>query len=215
MGDYITNRTSLFNKIDDIDPLNRGRIEATFGGPLPEIEGAKFYISSIYENFKGSLNGTRLYRPSDSYLSPDNFSSSDPRKGGSTEAYWFNPYSKSLTDSLPTGDGAIVPMNTSRDFNFQGNLSYKFSSLLKVKYEAVYDKSKSQAFSNAYKYNPDGRGTSYSEGLIQSLDLTHTIDNNIFYTLQFSYGYNDNKYYLFEDVNNPGYLPGLIFKSYW
>ncbi len=75
MGDYVTNRTSLFNNIDDIDPLNRGRLEATFGGPVPEISGAKFYISSIYENFKGVLYGIRLYNPSDSYLSPDNFSS--------------------------------------------------------------------------------------------------------------------------------------------
>ncbi len=213
MGDYFTNRTSLFTNIDKIDVLNRGRIEATFGGPVPEVPGAKFYLSSIYENFKGSLYGIRLYNTSDSYLSRDNFSSSDPRKKTSTDPYWFNPYGGSLTDSLPTGDGALIPMNTSRDFNFQGNLSYKFSPLVKVKYEAVYDKSKSQAYSNAYKYNPDGRGTSFSEGLIQSIDLTHTVDDNIFYTLQFSYGYNDNKYYLFEDINNPGYLPNLYSRA--
>jgi outer membrane receptor protein involved in Fe transport len=211
-GDYFSNRTNLFDNINDIDLLNRGRVEATFGGPIPEIPGAKFYVSSIYENFKGSLYGIRLYRPTDSYLSPDNFSSSDSRKGSSTDPYFFNPYTKG-SDGKPTGDGSFVPMNTSRDFNFQGNLSYKFSSLVKVKYEAVYDKSKSQAYSNAYKYNPDGRGTSYSEGLIQSLDLTHTIDNNIFYTLQFSYGYSDNKYYLFEDVNDPGYLPSLYSRA--
>ena len=212
MGDYVTNRTSLFSNIDDIDPLNRGRLEATFGGPVPEISGARFYISSIYENFKGVLNGVRLYRPSDSYLSPDNFSSSDTRRGGSTDPYYFNPYSPN-SNGEPTGNGAIVPMNTSRDFNFQGNLSYKFSSLVKLKYEAVYDKSKSQAYSNAYRYNPDGRGTTYSEGLIQSLDLTHAIDNNIFYTLQFSYGYNENNYYLFENVNDAGYLPSLYARA--
>lgn len=213
MGDYFTNRTELFNNIDKINPLNRARLEATFGGPIPEIPDARFYISSIYENFKGSLYGVRLYRPTDSYLSRDNFASGDPRRKTSNDPYWFNPYSRSFTDSLPTGDGAIVPMNTSRSFNFQGNLSYKFSPLIKVKYEAVYDKSKSQSYSNAYKYNPDGRGTNYSEGLIQSLDLNHTINDNIFYTLQFSYGYSDNKYYLFEDIDNPGYLPNLYSRS--
>lgn len=214
IGDYFTNRSSLFNNIDKIDILNRGRLEATFGGPIPEIPGAKFYISSIYENFKGSLYGVRLYNPNDSYLSRDNFNSSDSRSGRSTDPYYFNPYND-LADSTgkPTGDGSVVPMNTSRDFNFQGNLSYKFSPLVKLKYEAVYDKSKSQGFSNAYKYNPDGRGTNYSEGLIQSLELTHTIDNNIFYTLQLSYGYNDNQYYLFEDINNPGYLPGIFSRA--
>lgn len=213
MGDFVTGRSSLFSNIDDIDPLNRGRIEATFGGPIPELSGVKFYISSIYENFKGSLYGQRLYNPSDSYLSRDNFSSNDPRKGISTDPYWFNPYSKSTKDSIPTGKGDIVPMNTSRAFNFQGNISFNLSSLVKLKYEAVYDEGKSQGYSNAYKYNPDGRGTNYSDGLIQSLDLTHTVDENIFYTLKFSYGYNNNKYYLFEDINNPGYLPSLYARS--
>lgn len=214
VGDYLTGRTSLFNNINKIDILNRGRLEATFGGPIPEVPGAKFYISSIYENFKGSLYGIRLYNPNDSYLSRDNFNSSDSRSGRSTDPYYFNPYND-LADSSgkPTGDGEVIPMNTSKDFNFQGNLSYKFSPLVKLKYEAVYDKSKSQGFSNSYKYNPDGRGTSYSEGLIQSLELTHTVDNNIFYTLQLSYGYNDNKYYLFEDISNPGYLPGIFSRA--
>jgi len=218
MGDYVTNRTSLFNNIDDIDPLNRGRLEATFGGPLPEISGAKFYISSIYENFKGSLYGIRLYNPTDSYLSRDNFNSADSRSGKSTDPYYFNPYND-LADSSgsPTGKGAVVPINDSRDFNFQGNLSYKFSPLLKVKYEAVYDNGRSTGRPDisriTYKYNPDGFGNTYDEGLIQSLDLTHTIDNNVFYTLQFSYGYNESKYYLFEDINNPGYLPGLYSRT--
>lgn len=213
IGDYLSNRSSLFTNIDDIDPLNRGRVEATFGGPIPELSGAKFYLSSIYENFKGFLNGIRMYRPTDSYLSRDNFSSSDPRRGGSTDPYWFNPYARSAADSLPTGDGAIVPMNTSRDFNLQGNISFKFSPLIKVKYEAVFDKSKSKAFSNAYKYNPDGIGATYNDGLIQSFDLTHTVDNNIFYTIQFSYGYNNSKYYLYEDINDRGYLPSLYSRE--
>ena len=60
-------------------------------------------------------------------------------------------------------------MNSATNFNFQGNLSYRFSPLVKIKYEAVYDKSEYQTYSNAYKYNPDGRGTYYGNGLIQSL----------------------------------------------
>lgn len=217
MGDYLTNRTSLFNNIDKIDALNRGRLEATFGGPIPEIPGAKFYLSSIYENFKGSLYGIRLYNTTDSYLSRDNFSSSDFRRKASTDPYWFNPYSRSITDSLPTGDGSVIPMNDSRDFNFQGNLSFKINPLIKVKYEAVYDKGKSKGRSGVssivYKYNPDGLGYTYTNGLIQSVDLTHTINDEIFYTLQLSYGSNESKYYLYEDFNNPSYLPSLYLKA--
>jgi outer membrane receptor protein involved in Fe transport len=208
-GDFLTNRTELFSNLDDIDPLNRARLEGTFGGPFPFIKDARFYVSSVYENFNGSLYGIRLYRPTDSHLSRDNFTGSgDERSGSSTAPFWFNPYNPQ-GDGLPTGDRSYVPMNTRRDLNIQGNVSYKLTSLVKIKYEAVYDKGQSQSFSNAYKYNPDGRGTNYSEGLIQSFDVTHTVNDNIFYTLKFSHGYNDGHYYLYEDVDDPRYLPTL------
>ncbi len=221
-GDYATDRTSLFTDklgYKEIDPVNRGRMEGTFGGPLPFLNKAKFYISSIYENFKGSRYGVRIYEPTDSYLSPDNFRSSDPRAGSSTDPLYFNPY-YNTTNGLPTGDSAIVPMNTFENFNLQGNLSYKFGSLIKVKYEAVYNKGVgdgrsglSFGFSDnerAYMFNPDGRGQTHSIGLIQTLDLTHTLSSNIFYTLTGSYGYDQNQYYLYKDINDPRYLPALF-----
>ncbi len=216
-GEYLTDRTELFTEqlgIKNI-ALTRKRIEGTVGGPL-QIGNARFYISSVFEDFDGSFYGIRLYNPTDSYLTPDNFRSTDSLRTRyglytrSTDPYFFNPYS-SDTSGLPTGDGALVPMNPSVNFNLQGNLSFNLGSLFKVKYEAVYDKGESKSYSNSYKYNPDGIGTNYSDGLVQSLDLTHTISSNIFYTLKLSYGYNQANYYLFEDLTNPGYLPREIY----
>ncbi|HQJ46168.1 MAG TPA: hypothetical protein PK195_05975, partial [Ignavibacteriaceae bacterium] len=69
-GDYVTSRTSFFTHLDDIDVLNRGRIEATFGGPIPITSSTLFFASGIYENFKGGYYGYRLYNPTDSYLTP-------------------------------------------------------------------------------------------------------------------------------------------------
>ncbi len=209
MGDYFTNRTDLFDNIDDIDILNRGRSELTFGGPVPFTnKKMKLFVSSVYENFKGSLYGVRLYRPTDSYLSPEAFSSGDERKGSPTDPYFFNPYDPN-SNGLPTGDGKIVPMNPSTSWNVQGNISYNLSSLFKIRYEAVYNKGQWQNYIRSYKFNPDGRRTWYSDGLIQTLDLTHTINDKMFYTLKASYGYNQVKAYLYKDVNNPGYLPRL------
>ncbi len=214
-GDYATNRTNLYtNEISKIDPLNRGRLEATLGGPLPISNDLHFYISGIYENYKGDLYGQKLYEPTDSYLTPDNFKSSDSMRtqGGkytrSTDPYFFNPYS-SNTNGKPTGDGSIVSMNPYTSYNLQGNLSYRLTPEIKLKYEAVFDKGQSKGYSMAYKYNPDGVGTSYSDGLIQTLGLTHTLSSKMFYTLQLSYGFNEGKYYLYSDVNDPRYLPDL------
>jgi len=212
-GDYITNRTELFTNIDDINPINRGRLEATFGGPIIS-NSVKFFVSGVYENYQGLYEGTRLYNTTDSYLSREAFSSDtdakgtlkDGRYGNSGDAYWFNPYG-SVTDSLPTGDGEYVQMNPSENLNLQGNIIFNISSLVKLRYEGVYNQGESKSYNRNWKFNPDGVGTSYSDGLIQTLDLTHTVNQNMFYTLKASYGYNASQYYLYEDINDSRYLP--------
>jgi outer membrane receptor protein involved in Fe transport len=212
-GDYLTNRTELFPNIDDINPLNRGRLEATLGGPIVS-NSLKFFVSGVYENYNGLYEGTRLYNTTDSYLSRESFSSVtdakgtnlDERSGSAGEAYWFNPYG-SVTDSLPTGDGAYVQMNPSTSLNLQGNLIFNISSLIKLRYEGVYNKGDWKNYDRVWKFNPDGVGTNYSEGLIQTLDLTHTVNQNMFYTLKASYGYNTYQYHLYEDFDDPRYLP--------
>jgi len=225
MGDYVSPRKELFSNIDKIDPLNRGRIEATFGGTVPLIPDAKFYLSSVLENFKGNLYGQKLYVPTDSYLTPDNFKTGDPRKGASTNAYYFNPYGMNST-GVPslygTSDyGKYVAMNPSTNFNMQGNLSYKLTPVIKIKYEGLLDIGRSKAYnlgysSNrvgpyglAYKYNPDGVGTTYSNSVLNAIDVTHTVSDNVFYTLKFSYGKNQSKYYLYKNYDDPRYLPTL------
>ncbi|RJP69412.1 MAG: TonB-dependent receptor [Ignavibacteriales bacterium] len=220
VGDYLTSRDDLFDNIDEIDPLNRGRIEATIGGAVPLLPKVNFYVSGVYENFKGSLYGKKLYNTTDSYLTPESFKSTDPRLAlysanlrNSSGMYFFNPYDTLNTTGLPTGDGSTVAMNWSKSMNIQGNISYRPFELLKIKYEAVFNKSESKGYSFSFKYNPDGVGTNYSNGFIQSIDITHTLSDKVFYTLKASYGYNENKYYLFEDINDPGYLPSLYLRT--
>lgn len=212
-GDYLTDRTELYPNIDDINPLNRSRVEATLGGPIVS-NSVKFFISGVYENYNGLYEGTRLYNTTDSYLSREAFTSEDDsRAGSSSDSYWFNPYSNDST-GLPTGDGAFVQMNPSTDLNLQGNLIFNISSLIKLRYEAVYNKGEYKSYSSTlsssgrtWKFNPDGVGTNYSNGLIQTLDLTQTVNQNMFYTLKASYGVSGYEYYLYEDINDSRYLP--------
>ena len=213
-GDYLTSRTELYPNIDDINPLNRARFEATLGGPIVS-NSVKFFMSGVYENYNGLYEGTRLYNTTDSYLSREAFTGDDdPRSGNSADPYWFNPYSKDST-GLPTGDGTFVQMNPSTSLNLQGNLIFNISSLIKLRYEAVYNtgdwKSYSSSLSSSgrtWKFNPDGVGTNYSDGLIQTLDLTHTVNQYMFYTLKASYGVNGYEYHIYDDINDPRYLPG-------
>lgn len=211
-GDYFTSRKDLFANIDEIDPLNRGRVEATFGGPVPLTNSTRFFFSGILENFKGGYYGQRLYNPSDSYLTPDNFKSTDPRYGQATDPYFFNPFTKG-GNGLPTGDGKFVAMDQNNSLNLQFNVSHKFGSLLKLKYEFVFDKAKSKSFSRSYLFNPDGDGWDFSRGIIHTLDLTHTLSDKTFYTLKGSYSYSRAEHYLYEDLNDPRYLPSFYRKT--
>jgi len=209
MGDYVTSRNKLFQNIDDIDPMNRNRMEGTFGGPIPLLGNkVKVFFSGVYEKFKGSLNGIRLYNPTDSYLSREVFTSTDSRKDISTKSYYFNPYIDN-SNGLPTGDGKYVAMNPSTSYNFQGNIIFNLSSLFKLKYEAVYNQGESRGYRYAWKFNPDGLGTSYSDGFINTFDITHTVNDKLFYTLKGSFGYNASQYYKYKDVDDPNYLPTL------
>jgi len=220
VGEYLSSRNDLFNNIDDFDPFNRKRVEATFGGNIEFLDNTKFFISGIFEDHKGLYYGKQLYNTTDSYLAPDGFRGDDPRNGGATDPYFFNPFDEN-SDGLPTGDGSWVAMDPKQDLNIQANISHNFGSLIKLKYEVVFDKGQSREFSPGYSllrgrrylFNPDGLGTDYSTGLIQSLDLTHTVSNTTFYTLKGSFSWRQAEYYLYEDINDPRYLPEFYRKS--
>lgn len=219
-GEYLSSRDNLFDNIDDIDPLNRKRTEVTFGGRLPFSENTKFFVSGIWTDHQGLYYGRRLYNTTDSYLTGEAFRDEDPRQSGANAPYYFNPYAKD-GNGLPTGDSSWVAMDPSQSWNIQANISHNFGSLIKLKYEIVVDNAQSSSFGpgydltrgRAYLYNPDGLGTNYSEGIIQSLDLTHTLNNSTFYTLKASYAYNRAQYYLYEDPNDPRYLPNFYSKE--
>ncbi|MFA6979236.1 MAG: TonB-dependent receptor [Ignavibacteriaceae bacterium] len=216
-GDYVTSRTNLFANLDKIDALNRGRVEGTIGGPIPITESTRFFFSGIYENFKGSYYGYRLYNPSDSYLTPDNFKGSDERYGDATGAYIFNPFDKN-GNGLPTGDRQYVAMDPNNTLNLQFNISQKLSPVIKLKYEFVFDKAKSKSFSStdgnrSYLFNPDGVSWDYSRGVINTLDFTHTLSDNTFYTLKGSYSFNRAESYLYSDPNDPRYLPSFYRRT--
>jgi outer membrane receptor protein involved in Fe transport len=150
--------------------------------------------------------------------------SPDPRLANNSSPYYFNPLGRQISyrhygsfqlpavDSLgrPTGDNELVPLNTSESFNIQGNISFRLSSTMRLKYEAVYDNAESKsALYYSYRFNPDGRPTNYSNGLVQALDWSHTLDNTMFYTLKFSMSNTEDKTYAFENLNDPRYLPAF------
>ncbi len=216
-GDYISNRDQIFPHIDDLDPLNRSRIEGTFGGPVPLFgDDLKFFFSGVYSNRKGYIYGERLYNNTDSYITRAQFPSDHSLRASSLEPYFFNPFGD--TTGLPTGDGEVVPLSTGWDLNLQANLSYKITPTLKLKYEVVMDKGEFDGGGSIgtleAKYAPDTRGRTYSDALHNAVEFTHTVSQNMFYTVKASYTKNNGEYYLYEDIDDPRYLPSLYQRAF-
>jgi outer membrane receptor protein involved in Fe transport len=177
-GDYVSTRTDKFFNIDAIDPLNNSTTEATFGGPMPVLgDYVRFFVSGRYNYTKGYLYGIREFKTTDiSYF--DNANN------------W---------DINATGDGAIVPMNRSRSLNTTAKLTIRPSGMFKINYDLILSNAKSQSYSHTFKYNPDANPFYYSDGQVHTLEITHTLSSNTFYTVRGSYGQETNKSYLYED----------------
>jgi outer membrane receptor protein involved in Fe transport len=65
-GDYVSGRTSIFQNINNINPISSRNIDANLSGPVPGLGNLlTFYAAGRYFNNDGYLYGTRQYEPTD------------------------------------------------------------------------------------------------------------------------------------------------------
>jgi len=198
-GDYLSTRKSTFFNIDDINVLNNVIGEMTFGGPIyPGLNEVTFFVSGRVEKDNGYLYGVREHNPYD---------------------YYFTD--KRYTDSIKvisTGDGKILPLNTSQSYNGTAKLSIKPIPTIKINFDGIYSFSKSRAYNHSYKYNPDGRLNYFNEGLLSSFEFRHTLNPSTFYSLKGSYNLNNYSSYLYPLLDASGkevtYRPGMDWTQY-
>ena len=190
-GDYVSTHKDIFKGIDKIDPFSIRNFEGSINGPI--INNLSFFANARYIYFGGWLNGIRRFNPQN-FIGQDN-------QGNWIMYGW--PSGK--------GDSAVVPMNWSERTYLQGKLSYRFSSLLKVNYNIIYDKTDYQDYDRNYQYNPDGNLNRFSNSLTNILQISHTLSNSTFYTLGLSLFKKTYKHYLYEDPNDSKYVhPDLL-----
>jgi outer membrane receptor protein involved in Fe transport len=211
-GDYVSDRTfnvedlntndfnskNPFFNIDDVDPFNTYTAELTLSGPFPLLEeNLSFFISQRYDSDEGYLYGVRQHLPSDSV--------------------YKNPLDPNDIQVFSSGDDAIVSMNGSKEYNATAKLTYKPAPTMKINYDLIYSNSQYQGYNHDYKYNPDANYNNYEWGLLNSLELRHTLNSKTFYTLRGSYNINDYKRYLYQlldsDNNAVDFHPGMDISS--
>jgi outer membrane receptor protein involved in Fe transport len=216
LGDHISSHKALFYNINKVTPTNVNRTEATLGGPLLG-DNVSFFASGVYSWNGGHLYGQRLYMPTDAFLSRDNFLTGDPRKGTTTDPYYFGPLTHDPADLIGggTGDGATVALNWSKSYNIQSNISWLITPSTKLKYEFVYnfDESPDATFQTV-RFKPDGNRVFQEQGFVHSLEFTQTVSEKMFYTIKGSYIIDKAHTWSYDDPYDSRYLPSFYEKYF-
>jgi outer membrane receptor protein involved in Fe transport len=215
-GDHASNHKDLFFNINKITPTNVNRTEATLGGPLVG-DNVSFFASGVYNWYGGHLYGQRLYLPTDGFLSRDNFLSGDPRRGTTTDPYYFGPLTHDTSNLAGggSGDGAIVPLNWSKSYNIQSNISWLITPSTKLKYEFVYNFDESpDATAQTVRFKPDGNRIFQEQGFVHSLEFTQTVSERMFYTIKGSYIIDKAHTWTYDDPSDARYLPSFYQKYF-
>jgi outer membrane receptor protein involved in Fe transport len=208
VGDYFSNKTDRFIGISDFDPLGERDIQITLSGPVLS-DKLGYFISARNNKRDGYLFGERRYNPDDGWVI-------DAYRHWYTERFAGQVTEQGrieIPDSLTTGDGAAVPMAKSELYSVVGKLTYAPMPNLGFNYSIFASQSEGQSYDDDWRYAPDGRNTGYGMSHHHFLSFRHSVTNNIFYNLRFSYQYNKSESYLRDDLKiaeypgDEGYLP--------
>ncbi len=103
-------------------------------------------------------------------------------------------------------DGKAVPMNWSKRWMGQANISYYASKYFKFNFEGLYSKKNYQDYNHFFKWEPDGNPFKFDNSYSSTFTMTHTFSSSSFYTLKASVFDRQFKSYLYENPYDPRYL---------
>lgn len=188
LGNYYTTHKNIFLGLKDDDFLRNQDFKFQLSGPVVPgwKSGPTFFVNGRYQDNKNHLNGVRRFNPWD--LS--NFVPTDPMM-------WYSEH---------TGDSSFVAMNKSLNQSLMGKLA--FDMIKNIRMSLLYTRNDDEwhGYSHTWKYNPDGRATSYRTSDLFSFEFNHMISKKFFYEAKLSYLDNFNGYYLYRNPTDSRYI---------
>ncbi len=186
-GDYLSDHTDIFNHIDDVNPLAINNLSISLSGPLPSLMGmpANFSIMARRSYTPGYLFGEEIFLPHDS----SNF---------------YNPDNPSIVSS---GSGDVVPLASNERQTIQGKITLKPYDKGKFNFSGFYQSRAYQDYDRQFKYNPLGNYQRLDGDFRGSIQFTHLFSAETFITLNASQGFTKYSQYVYEDWQDPRYVP--------
>jgi outer membrane receptor protein involved in Fe transport len=179
-GDYVSNRTEVYDNISSITPTGIYNIMGTFSGPVPGTSNIlSFFLSGRYFHDDGYIFGERVFNPSD----VSDFSAND------SDDWIVNS----------SGDGAFVPMAFEDKLQLQAKIAIKVGAGRGIVFNGLYSKKEYRDYDHLYKLNPDGDYKKFNDSYMLSAQYTHVFSNSTFLDLLASAFESDFSQYVFED----------------
>lgn len=186
LGDYASNRTTLFNNIDHLSPTDVYNVQGTLSGPVPLLgKYLNFFVSGRTIDSQGYIYGRRQFNPSDS----SNFGADNP------QAWYIGA----------TGDNEFVPMNPDKRVSLQAKLTIKAGAAKSIRLNSFYQKQDFREYNHRFKLNPDGDYRRSQEGKLASAAYTHLFSPSTFADFLASAFSTEYKQFVFENPLDPRY----------
>lgn len=183
-GDYLSSRTTLFQNIDKLSPIDHRDIQGSLSGPVPFTNKVlRYHLSARYSGSDGYLYGRHIVEPIGHSTDYGTFVTVDGR-----EVY------------VPAlGDSSYVPMNDGRQLTLQGKLSARPFKGNRTSVMILSQQDSGRDYNHNYRYNPYGIPTTYGVSSTVNLTGSQMFTQNMFVSYRFAYIYNQVESYLYED----------------
>ena len=189
-GDFVSNQSSLFQNISNINPLSTRNLDISINGPL--IKDKLFYFANARTvRYEGPYSGKKVFNH-------DNVSYFD-----STGSFVISKPTILNGDTIYPGYGNnnYVPMDWNEHNYFQLKFLYKFSPLTRIRFTRINDHILSQYYDRMYKYNPEGALHHYDDSATNIFQITKNFNQNTFINLGITSYKKTYKHSAFEELN--------------
>lgn len=192
-ANYNTSNTDIFWGIDSTAVNMNEDYKVQLSGPILG-DRITFFVNGRYQNNRNHLNGVHRFEVDDysNYF-------------GDTPATW-------LTSN--TGSGEYVPMNGSENKSFLGKVVFNIIDGIKFSFMHSLNDDRWDGYSHAWRYNPEGLGSSYRESAFSVFQINHMISNKIFYELKLSKMETYNGSYLYKNFADTLYVNDFYLNAY-